>query len=79
MYAVIFTQSNRSPIDIAELEQLYRKTKDVVESRQYLIIIWLLAQGKKTEEVERLHWLVVNLADLQLEKSVEQLNLIREM
>ncbi len=79
MYAVILTQPNRSPIDIGELEQLYCETKDVVESRQYLIIIWLLAQVKKTEEVERLHWLVINLADLQLEKSVEQLNLIREM
>ncbi|RCJ30839.1 hypothetical protein A6769_32205 [Nostoc punctiforme NIES-2108] len=38
-------------LDIAELEQLYRETKDRVESRQYQII-WLLAQGKKTEEVE---------------------------
>lgn len=38
-------------LDIAELEQLYRQAKDPVESRQYQII-WLLAQGKKTEEVE---------------------------
>lgn len=38
-------------LDIAELEQLYRETKDGVESRQYQII-WLLAQGKKTQEVE---------------------------
>jgi len=38
-------------LDIAELEQLYRQSKDGIESRQYQII-WLLAQGKKTEEVE---------------------------
>lgn len=38
-------------LDIAELEQLYRQAKDGIESRQYQII-WLLAQGKKTEEVE---------------------------
>ena len=34
---------------ISELEQLYRQAKKGVESRQYQII-WLLAQGKKTEE-----------------------------
>lgn len=38
-------------LDIAELEQLYRQAKDGIESRQYQII-WLLAQGKKTQEVE---------------------------
>lgn len=40
-------------LDISELEQLYRQAKDGVESRQYQII-WLLAQGKKTEEVEEI-------------------------
>nr|MBH8572114.1 helix-turn-helix domain-containing protein [Dendronalium phyllosphericum CENA369] len=40
-------------LDIAELEQLYRQGKDPVESHQYQII-WLLAQGKKTEEVEEI-------------------------
>lgn len=38
-------------LDITELEQRYRQAKDPVESRQYQII-WLLAQGKKTKEVE---------------------------
>ena len=36
-----------------ELQQHYRQSKDVVESRQYHII-WLLAQGKKTEEVQQI-------------------------
>ncbi len=35
---------------IAQLEQLYKQATGGVESRQYQII-WLLAQGKKTEEV----------------------------
>ncbi len=35
---------------IAQLEQLYKQANCGVESRQYQII-WLLAQGKKTEEV----------------------------
>lgn len=35
---------------IAELEQLYKRATGGVESRQYQIV-WLLAQGKKTEEV----------------------------
>ena len=39
-------------LDVFQLEQLYRQAKDGVESRQYQII-WLLAQGKKTEEVEQ--------------------------
>ena len=38
-------------LDISQLEQLYRQAKDAVESRQYQII-WLLAQGKKTKEVD---------------------------
>ena len=38
-------------LNISELEQVYRQAKDGVESRQCQII-WLLAQGKKTEEVE---------------------------
>lgn len=38
-------------LNISELEQLYRQAKKAVESRQYQVI-WLLAQGKKTEEVE---------------------------
>lgn len=38
-------------LNISELEQLYRQAKNAVESRQYQVI-WLLAQGKKTEEVE---------------------------
>lgn len=37
--------------NISELEQLYKHARDGIESRQYQII-WLLAQGKKTEEVE---------------------------
>lgn len=36
---------------IAQLEQLYKQATGGVESRQYQII-WLLAQGKKSEEVE---------------------------
>lgn len=40
-------------LDISELEKLYHQSKDGVESRQYQII-WLLAQGKKTEEVEEI-------------------------
>ncbi len=40
-------------LSISELEQRYRSAKDGVESRQYQII-WLLAQGKKTEEVEKI-------------------------
>lgn len=40
-------------LNISELEQLYRQAKDGLESRQYQII-WLLAQGKKTEEVEEI-------------------------
>lgn len=39
--------------EVSELEQLYRQAKEGVESRQYQII-WLLAQGKKTAEVEEL-------------------------
>ena len=35
--------------NISELEQIYKQAKDGIESRQYQII-WLLAQGKKTEE-----------------------------
>ena len=40
-------------LTIEQLEQYYRQAKDGVESRQYQII-WLLAQGKKTEEVEEI-------------------------
>lgn len=40
-------------LTIEQLEQHYRQAKDGVESRQYQII-WLLAQGKKTEEVEEI-------------------------
>lgn len=39
--------------NISELEQLYKQAKDGTESRQYQII-WLLAQGKNTEEVEEI-------------------------
>jgi transposase len=39
--------------NIAELEQLYKQASGGVESRQFQII-WLLAQGKKTEEVEEI-------------------------
>lgn len=39
--------------NISELEQLYRQAKDGTQSRQYQII-WLLAQGKKTLEVEQI-------------------------
>lgn len=35
---------------IAQLEQLYKQATGGVESRQFQII-WLLTQGKKTEEV----------------------------
>jgi transposase len=40
-------------LSVCELEKSYRQAKDVVESRQYQII-WLLAQGKKTEEVAQI-------------------------
>jgi tRNA isopentenyl-2-thiomethyl-A-37 hydroxylase MiaE len=40
-------------LNISELEQLYRQGKNGVESRHYQIL-WLLAQGKKTEEVEEI-------------------------
>ena len=40
-------------LSLEELEQRYRQAKDGRESRQYQII-WLLAQGKKTEEVEEI-------------------------
>lgn len=40
-------------LTIEQLEQHYRQARDGVESRQYQII-WLLAQGKKTEEVEEI-------------------------
>ena len=40
-------------LNISELEQLYKQAKEGIESRQYQII-WLLAQGKKTEEVEEI-------------------------
>lgn len=40
-------------LKICELEQYYRQATDGVESRQYQII-WLLAQGKKTSEVEQI-------------------------
>ncbi|RCJ14863.1 hypothetical protein A6S26_09380 [Nostoc sp. ATCC 43529] len=36
-----------------ELEERYRQAKDGIESRQYQII-WLLAQGRKTEQVEEI-------------------------
>jgi len=39
--------------NITELEQHYKQAKDGIESRQYQII-WLLAQGKKTLEVEKI-------------------------
>jgi len=39
--------------NISELEQLYKYAKTGIESRQYQII-WLLTQGKKTEEVEEI-------------------------
>src|SRR4028119_615946 len=39
--------------NIAQLEQLYKQATGGVESRQFQII-WLLAQGKKTEEVEEI-------------------------
>ncbi len=38
-------------LNISELEQLYRQAKNALESRQFQVL-WLLAQGKKTEEVE---------------------------
>lgn len=40
-------------LSIAELEQRYRQAKDGVERSHYQII-WLLAQGKPTEEVAAL-------------------------
>ena len=40
-------------LSIGELEQCYRQALYGLESRQYQII-WLLAQGKKTEEVEEI-------------------------
>jgi hypothetical protein len=40
-------------LSIEELEQRYRQAKDGIESRQYQII-WLVAQGKKTEEVKEI-------------------------
>ena len=40
-------------LTIEQLEQYHRQAKDGVESRQYQII-WLLAQGRKTEEVEEI-------------------------
>ena len=40
-------------LTVSELEQLYRQAREGTESRQYQII-WLLAQGKKTEEVEQI-------------------------
>ena len=40
-------------LNSSELEQLYKHAKDGIESRHYQII-WLLAQGKKTEEVEEI-------------------------
>ncbi len=40
-------------LTIEQLEQHYRQATDGVESRQYQMI-WLLAQGKKTEEVEEI-------------------------
>jgi hypothetical protein len=40
-------------LSLEELEKRYRQAKDGVESRQYQII-WLIAQGKKTQEVEEI-------------------------
>lgn len=40
-------------LSIEELEKRYRQAKEGIESRQYQII-WLLAQGKKTQEVEEI-------------------------
>ena len=40
-------------LTLEELEQGYRQAKEGVESRQYQII-WLLAQGKTTEEVQEI-------------------------
>lgn len=40
-------------LTIEQLEQYHRQAKDGVESRQYQII-WLLAQGRKTLEVEEI-------------------------
>jgi transposase len=37
-------------LSVSQLEQRYRQTKDAVERSHYQII-WLLAQGKRTEEV----------------------------
>lgn len=40
-------------LSIEELEKRYRQAKDGIESRQYHMI-WLVAQGKKTQEVEEI-------------------------
>ena len=40
-------------LSLEELEKRYRQAKDGIESRQHQII-WLLAQGKKPEEVEEI-------------------------
>jgi|SRR5579883_974779 uncharacterized protein YerC len=40
-------------LTIEELEQRYRRCSDLVESRHYQII-WLLAKGKTTAEVEEI-------------------------
>ena len=42
-----------APSNISELEQLYRQASYGTQSRQYQIS-WLLAQGKKTLEVEQI-------------------------
>ena len=39
-------------LSVEELEQSYRRAKDGIESRQFHVL-WLLAQGKKTAEVEQ--------------------------
>jgi transposase len=40
-------------LSLEQLEQCYRQAKDAVERSHYQII-WLLAQGKRTEEVAEL-------------------------
>jgi transposase len=40
-------------LSLEQLEQYYRQAKDAVERSHYQII-WLLAQGKRTEEVAEL-------------------------
>ena len=40
-------------LTVSELEQHYRQTKNGIESRRFQII-WLLALGRKTEEVEEI-------------------------